>query len=1606
MSSKLLQLIIALKDEASAGLNSLRGNLDGLGGSATKLLSGGLLAATAAVGALGATSLSVASDFQSATATFASVAGGSLQAAGFSLDDVKNKALEMGAQTQFSAAAAQEAMINLAKGGVPIKDIMGDATQATLDLAAVGEVELASAADIVAKQLGVWGETGVTAADVSNTLAQAANASTVDVEELALGLANVGGVAKASGVDFRDLNQTMAMIAPGFSSASDAGTSLKTMILGLQPSTGPAIAAFEQFGLSSFNTTKALQMLKGTGFEPVKHDSLSLSNAIEAMGKSFGWTKKQLDDTLASMNTSVFYDQQGNFIGMEKAAGILQERLGGLSEAEQSAALKTMFGTDAFRAASIVVNQGAAGFQAMGAAMDAAGTAAEQAAIRNATFKFAWDSLLGTIETIQIVIGSALLPVLTDLVNNGIIPAANGVLTFIQALTSSGDPFGTFVQMLNSVVPGLGTFVSFLSDNLVPLLSGLGAIVLALVVPPFYAWATAAAASAVATMIAMAPITLTLLAIGAAVALLVAAWQSNWFGIRDVAASVWATIQPYLQQLVDWLQVAIPVAIAAAAQLWTGTLWPALQIVGAVITGQVIPALMMIATWLATNIPAAIAAAGAAFQSVGATVSSAVSIVVTVVQAAWNTVLFVTQAVWGAIASYIGPPLAAAAAAVSSAASAILAALSAAWAAVVAVSTSTWASVVAAVQGPISVVQGLISAAIAVVSSVWSAGTTAVQTQTASVFSQVQSIISIAIMAVQTVIRVGIAIVQAIMSGAWQVIVAAAQNDFGRIPAIISGVWDRVKAILSAGIAALKAIGAALAAAAVSIGKSIIDGVKSGISAGVGALTDAVKSAAKKALDAAKSLLGIKSPSSVMAAEVGVQIPAGIADGVKTGTPKAAAAMTDMASKLVGLVTNATGAFGQLANVGTIPQGAVQRFSDSMLTVVAMLDTINVATRGRMMASATQITGGANKVLETIVKGVEGFAKLATLGGVPTSAIQIFGDALLQVIISLDTINVQTRGPMMASATQITGGAQKIVDLLAKGAEAFTKLREMGTIPAGAVQMFAAALGTVIQAIQVIALQQTGSGIVLAQSFSESAAKIVSIVGVGVDALAKLRNVVAPTEASVLAFRAGIVLIVGYFVQTARWFASYPLEPAAQFADAASKIVALVGPGIEGLSKLAEFVTPTEDSVIAFRNGIILIVGHFVTAARWFASYPLEPATAFADAAGKIVGLIKNGIDGLSALATLGPVSEQSVANFAQAIFVTMQRFANVAAQFSTEVMTHAGTFADAAGKSVGILKTGVDGFAAVSTFAGVSQDAIDRFGAGVQMAVAAMAAMAAQFGVDAVAAASAFAAAAGASTDFLKKGVEGFLKLAELTELPQQGMQLFSQGIIALINTIIHLSGVLSTDALAQANQFANAIDTVITVVKRGLEALSKLGGDAAGIGQFTSALVTAVENVAAVLAQQITPASQSIGLNIAQGIAVGIQQGVPAIVNATYAAVQASIDAARVALGIASPSKVFDEIGQLSGAGLAGGLGAAQAPVAAAATQLANATIAPVVAAPVTTAAVSPRAIGGGGSSTSSSLTIEKGAITIIQQKGESDDALVQKIMAAIEKKYRDKL
>ena len=85
----------------------------------------------------------------------------------------------------------------------------------------------------------------------------------------------------------------------------------------------------------------------------------------------------------------------------------------------------------------------------------------------------------------------------------------------------------------------------------------------------------------------------------------------------------------------------------------------------------------------------------------------------------------------------------------------------------------------------------------------------------------------------------------------------------------------------------------------VTIGKNIIDGIVRGVTNGASALFNAMKNIASKAVNAAKSALGIKSPSRVFANEVGKYIPEGVSVGIKANAGNTLKSIRDYANSLV-----------------------------------------------------------------------------------------------------------------------------------------------------------------------------------------------------------------------------------------------------------------------------------------------------------------------------------------------------------------------------------------------------------------------------------------------------------------------------------------------------------------------------------------------------------------------------------------------------------------------------------------------------------------------------------------------------------------------------------
>ncbi len=124
---------------------------------------------------------------------------------------------------------------------------------------------------------------------------------------------------------------------------------------------------------------------------------------------------------------------------------------------------------------------------------------------------------------------------------------------------------------------------------------------------------------------------------------------------------------------------------------------------------------------------------------------------------------------------------------------------------------------------------------------------------------------------------------------------------------------------------------------AMNLGRNIIDGIVRGVSNGVGALVDAVRGAAQRALNAAKSLLGIKSPSREFA-WIGSMVMEGWEQPITKGADSMAGAVGNVVDKMIGAADKGVTVSGLISAVGSEEVGASQVVSG---VIQLFIDTIN-----------------------------------------------------------------------------------------------------------------------------------------------------------------------------------------------------------------------------------------------------------------------------------------------------------------------------------------------------------------------------------------------------------------------------------------------------------------------------------------------------------------------------------------------------------------------------------------------------------------------------------------------------------------------------------------
>ena len=229
------------------------------------------------------------------------------------------------------------------------------------------------------------------------------------------------------------------------------------------------------------------------------------------------------------------------------------------------------------------------------------------------------------------------------------------------------------------------------------------------------------------------------------------------------------------------------------------------------------------------------------------------------IQVAFTTVASTIQGVIDAVFPYIQTVITTAMNVINAIITTVLAAVQGnwdgVWAGIGNLITTVWNGIKAGVSAAINAVAGVISSVMGSVSAYWT-----------GVWNAVKGLVS----------------------SAWNGITSAVSNGVNNVLNTVRGIGGKIKGAFSNAGSWLT-----------SAGNNIIQGLINGIKGAIGNAVAAVKNAASSIVNAAKSALGIHSPSRVFRDEVGKMIPAGLGVGVTMNEKLAVQPVQSMVSALL-----------------------------------------------------------------------------------------------------------------------------------------------------------------------------------------------------------------------------------------------------------------------------------------------------------------------------------------------------------------------------------------------------------------------------------------------------------------------------------------------------------------------------------------------------------------------------------------------------------------------------------------------------------------------------------------------------------------------------------
>ena len=488
----------ALEKEASTAsvamqkIGAAGESMQNLGG---KISSAGqaLMPLSAAAAGIGAGIIKTTADFDASMSKVAAVSG----AAGEDFDKLRNKAREMGETTKFTASESAEAMNYMAMAGWKT-DQMLEGISGVMNLAAASGEELATTSDIVTDALTAFGMGAEQSGRFADILAASASNANTNVAMMGESFKYVAPVAGSLGYSAEDVAVALGLMANSGIKADMAGTSLRNMFQRMAKPTKESQMAMERLGLSLADDEGRMYSFREI-MEQLRSSFTQINMPIEEYDRRVEQLDKDLADGTIKQKA---YDKE-----LEE----LNKQAFGAEGAEKARAAAMLGGTRAMSGLLAIANATEEDYTKLTEAIDDSsqafartkdgvvplnealasgaeiletyeGSAAAMAATMQDNAAGQMEILKSQLQELAISLGDTLMPMLRELIGwvQGFVDKLNGMdegtKEMIMKIIAITAALGPLLVIGGKIVSGIGTIMSVISGISLPILAVVAAI--------------------------------------------------------------------------------------------------------------------------------------------------------------------------------------------------------------------------------------------------------------------------------------------------------------------------------------------------------------------------------------------------------------------------------------------------------------------------------------------------------------------------------------------------------------------------------------------------------------------------------------------------------------------------------------------------------------------------------------------------------------------------------------------------------------------------------------------------------------------------------------------------------------------------------------------------------------------------------------------------------------------------------------------------------------------------------------------------------------------------------------------------------------------------